>query len=113
MIYTKADRLLKQYNPCNIHIDITTNKLVCNNKCMCIKNGEKLCCKQCKHLKTNGCTIKSLGCKVGGCFEGHSWDTMNRRLRLNLSPEFIKQMDRLMCITDKYNINQIREEILI
>ncbi len=66
LIYDKADRLLREHNPCGIHTN-EQKVLVCNNKQMCKMGGEKLCCFQCEYQSTSGCTIKCLGCKVALC----------------------------------------------
>ena len=66
LIYDKADKLLKQFNPCGIYRD-EHQILVCNNKQMCSRGGEKLCCFQCHYISPKGCTIKCLACKVSMC----------------------------------------------
>lgn len=60
-IYDIADRLIKKYNPCNIHTK--NGKTICNYK---HNVTPKLCCSGCT-VWNNGCTIKSLGCKLFLC----------------------------------------------
>ncbi len=66
LIYDKATKLIKKYNPCNIHVN-KQGVLVCNNEKMCSRGGEKLCCLQCDYQSKNGCSIKCLACKVAMC----------------------------------------------
>ena len=107
LIYDKADKLLKQYNPCNIYTN-TNGVLVCNNANMCSEGGEKLCCFQC-HYWSNGCTVKCLGCKVSLCnipsrayhqkfqFDGDC-------LTINTSTLFKVKMWKLIRIAMKYKL---------
>lgn len=114
-LYEKADKLLKQYNPCNIRIE--QNKLVCNNAYMCKTKGESLCCCGCKYLSNNGCTVECLECKLGMCWAGDSIDYTfkNTLVHINISEEFIYKMDKLRKIMRKYKLAGIRrtkEEVL-
>ena len=109
LIWAKADRLIKQYNPCNIRY--TDNGLRCNNACMVKDCGNDLCCGGCKWLdKKIGCTVKSVGCKVGTCWEGSTWyDIFEDDLSLiNIPDTFITQMDRLRKIAFRYNLSAYR-----
>lgn len=113
LIYAKADKLLKQYNPCNIRVE--NNVLVCNNENMCERSGESLCCGDCEYLGENGCTTKCLACKVGMCWAGDNMQyTIYVRLGKNLfnlrhiSYKFINQMDRLQKVCRKYRFNKVR-----
>ena len=113
LIYNKADKLLKQYNPCNIRTK--NNRLICNNGDMCEEKGESLCCSGCEYLGENGCTIKCLECKIGMCWWGESMQyTIYNRLQKNLfnlrniPHKFINQMDKLRKITYKYHLSKIR-----
>lgn len=53
VIYDRVDRLFKEYNLCNIN----------NGKCL---EGD-FCCSGCTHLGPDGCTVKSLACKLSIC----------------------------------------------
>jgi len=114
LIYNKANKLLKQYNPCNIRIkesnDRLFGKLICNNEYMCKRNGESLCCSGCKYLGHNGCTIKCLECKVGWCWQGKTCKDIfeDDLLHVNMPRTFIHKMDRLRKIMKKYQLNKIR-----
>jgi len=61
LIYEKADRLFKEYNPCEIGKNIFGE--VCCRRKLC----NQLCCGGCKYLSKNGCTIKCLSCKLCLC----------------------------------------------
>ena len=115
LIYAKADRLFKQYNPCNIHID-KRKQLVCNNPRY---NHDKpnqqlhfwnsLCCVGCEHLGDNGCSIKYLGCKVALCHTGsrHSItkDAFYQCCKmLKVNKVFLKKLRRLAKIANKYKL---------
>jgi len=113
LIYDKADKLLKQYNPCNIRVE--DSELICNNSYMCKRNGEDLCCGSCDYLGDSGCTIKCLGCKIGMCWVGDSmqytiYKYLNKNLfnLRNISHKFINQMDRLQKIARKYHFSRTR-----
>ena len=57
-LYLKAEQLFAEYNPCDVR----------DGNC---KNGRlretKFCCWGCEHLGDNGCTVKSLCCKLWFC----------------------------------------------
>lgn len=55
----QADVILNKFNPCEVK----------DGKC---KRGY-FCCDGCKYLKSNGCSIRSLFCKIWICEE--SWNT--------------------------------------
>lgn len=107
LIYDKANKLLKEYNPCNIHIN-TDGVPICNNIDMCSRGGEKLCCFQC-HYWDNGCTVKCLGCKITLChtpsrtfhqefqFEGDC-------LKIETNKLFKAKMWKLVRITMRYEL---------
>lgn len=108
LICDKADKLLKQYNPCNIRIEISPDwlfgKLVCNNTYMCRKRGEDLCCRGCEYKGQNGCFDKCLGCKVSWCWQGDSCaeafeDDLHH---VNIPEIFIHKMDILRRIAYRY-----------
>ncbi len=108
LIYDKADRLLKQYNPCNIRIK--DNVLVCNNKYMYMEYGEYLCCSGCEYLGEKGCTTKCLSCKTGSCWEGDSWKIAfnNNLSHISISKIFIHKMDKLKRIMYRYKLGGCR-----
>ena len=67
LIYDKADRLFKQYNPCNIQKD-KSGKITCSYK----HSSNRLCCHVifnggCKYYSENGCTTQCLPCKLYYC----------------------------------------------
>lgn len=116
LIYAKADRLFKQYNPCNIHID-KRKQLVCNNpKYSNDKPNQQLqfwnnslCCVGCKYLSDSGCTVKCLGCKVGLCrSESRSRVTEQAFHQccetLKVNKVFRKKLSRLVKIANKYKL---------
>jgi hypothetical protein len=112
LLYAKADKLLKQYNPCNIRVE--QGKLICNNASMCKRNGESLCCADCDYLGNNGCTTNCLGCKLGMCWLGRSFehifnsDEYDALYHINIPQEFIQTMDKLRKIMHRYGLGRIR-----
>ncbi len=61
VLVTAGRQVIKTLNPCR------WNNGVCINKRNC-----ELCCKDCKHLGPNGCTVDSLACILWLCGD---WDT--------------------------------------
>jgi len=59
LIYEKADRLFKEYNPCEIGKNIFGKS--------CCRKSENFCCRGCRHLSDDGCTVRSLACKLCLC----------------------------------------------
>lgn len=65
--YKAADEILKADSPCNI-------KTLPNGLVQCAKGvgryqGISWCCSDCRYAKAGvGCTIQSIGCKLGWCF---------------------------------------------
>lgn len=57
-LYEQASGVVRKHNPCKI----TDGKCAAKRS---IANG--LCCKECPHLGPDGCTTKSLGCKIWLC----------------------------------------------
>jgi len=96
-IYDIADRLIKKYNPCNIH---TTEAgfILCKeyNNINSVKyvqqNGYFLCCSRCKHQSKTGCPIRCLPCKLFCC-----WYITNKLLK--------KRLRKLQDIAEKYRID--------
>ena len=69
-IYDEADAIIKAHNPCGIQK--ADGKVSCNRSRRDPgwehpKQVGQLCCSGCKHLGPEGCTVRSLGCKLGGC----------------------------------------------
>ena len=98
LIYAKADRLFREYNPCDIHI--CNNTVICNNtKSYLIYGGvngnQTMCCPDsCKHLSFSGCTIKNASCKAFKCgFIIHHYPVLSKKLY------------RLERILSRYNLN--------
>lgn len=70
-LYDAADHIIKAANPCGIQKE-ADGRATCNRS---RRHPEwdlhgKLCCGGCKHLGPDGCTVRSLGCKLGSC-SGH------------------------------------------
>lgn len=115
LIYAKADRLFKQYNPCNIHID-KRGQLVCNNpKYSYNRPGQQLqfwnslCCVGCKYLGNDGCTTKCLGCKVGLCRTESRYYISEEAFSqccetLKVDKVFRKKLHKLAIIANKYKL---------
>ena len=64
LIYNTADKLFKQYNPCNICKD-KHGTIGCNN--LAYEQSFYLCCYQCKYKSKKGCRVKCLACKLSLC----------------------------------------------
>jgi len=119
LIYAKADKLFKQYNPCNIHLD-ERNQLVCNNpKYNYDKPNQQLwlwnslCCCGCEHLGGNGCTTKCLGCKIGLCYNEGRYAITKYAFShcceiLKLNKVFRKKLTKLVRIANKYKLVKLR-----
>lgn len=57
-LYDQGNAVLKRYNPCKIE----------NGRCAGgYADTKGLCCDTCKHLGPEGCTVKSLECKMWLC----------------------------------------------
>ena len=69
-IYAEADAIIKERNPCGIRSE-ADGRVSCNrtrHDPHYERNGKsELCCTNCKHLGPQGCTVESLGCKLGAC----------------------------------------------
>ena len=82
LVYNKADKLFKEYNPCKIKCK--------KNNISCIMHSvgrpnNKLCCYSCeKHWSDKGCTIKCLYCKLYLCDAARSKYTKNTIFRKRL-----------------------------
>jgi hypothetical protein len=63
-LYKHADKLIKKHNPCKIE----------NGKCVL----GKPCCKNCRYLTKNGCSVECLMCKLYLC-----WKTRQDFCKLN------------------------------
>lgn len=59
-LYRVAQDILRTHNPCNIRVEDGVK--VCNGNLAA-------CCRGCKHLTTNGCSVQALGCKLWLCHE--------------------------------------------
>ena len=110
LIWIKADKLIRKYNPCDIQ-HMYGLSVVCNNDYMVKSRGSKLCCGGCKWLSHDGCTVKSVGCKVGTCWVDESWRVVTKRDLCNkdIPITFIRQMDRLCKIAKRYRIYGARK----
>ena len=96
ILFNIGQQILDHYNPCDWR----------NEKCgrMCSSKPEaEVCCEGCKHLGKNGCTVKSLACKLWLC-EGQS----------NLFKECTSELKVLRMVADysgvPYGNRQSKEE---
>lgn len=112
-LYKLADILIKKYNPCDIH-KLSNGKIVCKNEEELTKREitNQLCCINCEYW-SNGCTIKSLGCKLGLCkntrYDYVSLDmfkTYCKKLKVNKS--FYSKMKKLIIIANKNDLICVR-----
>ena len=104
LIYAKADKLFKEYNPCNIQKN-KRGKLTCT--CQFYKDGSVgLCCtrhgekdNKCKYLSDSGCTTNCLSCKLYYCkYKG-------RHISQKDYDRFIKELQTLRSICYKYELH--------
>jgi hypothetical protein len=83
-LYKAADEILRQPdNPCNIQ-KREDGKFTCTYH---PQGSDQLCCTGCTHLGPEGCTVMSLGCKLGWCW---SSDRTIRGMKLEDHPTFTK-----------------------
>lgn len=67
-LYAQADAVLKRHNPCQIRKE-ADGTFSCEDSRThpAGSRGSQLCCGGCEHLGPQGCTVKSLACKVWTC----------------------------------------------
>ena len=66
LIYDKADKLFKKYNPCKIHTNDDGEVSCLRQKTSRPKNS--LCCSVCnKNINNKGCSVRCLSCKLFVC----------------------------------------------
>lgn len=111
LIYDKANKLLKEYNPCNIRLN-TYGLLICNNEKYDTGNG-KLCCSMCEYQSSKGCTTKCLACKVALCeCDNRGWvskKTFNYCCDwMEVNPRFREKMYKLVKVAQKYKLFVLR-----
>ena len=73
-IYDAANDALKRHNPCQIQRDeagvvscADTRRSAQNKYGTPVEKAQSLCCGGCQHLSPQGCTVKSLSCKLWLC----------------------------------------------
>lgn len=69
-LYDEGNAILKQHDPCQIRTVDGVASCVRTRAQPSYENPNQegqLCCGGCKHLGPNGCTVKSLGCKLTLC----------------------------------------------
>src|SRR3990167_5749238 len=65
-LYKAADEVLRQPdNPCQIRKE--GENITCVRSRAGYEPHNVLCCEGCEHLGPEGCTVMSLGCKLGWC----------------------------------------------
>ena len=111
LIYDKANKLLKEYNPCNIHLN-PYRLLVCNNKRYDTGNG-KLCCSMCKYSSDKGCTTKCLACKVALCeCDNKGWVSRRKFNKccdwMDVDTRFREKMYKLVRLAQIYKLFVLR-----
>ena len=112
LLYAKADKLLKKYDPCRVNKD-----LFGGTYCQKFNDRDELCCGgyngKCEYWSTTGCTIKCLACKVGLC-------NCNSRYyigedifyscckKIHAAKRFNNKMYKLIRIANKYDLIMVR-----
>lgn len=83
LIYDKADRLFKKYNPCEI------SKNLFGEICCRKTDNIYLCCTGCEYLSGKGCTVKCLACKLCFCAgDGLLRDKLHKLRRIAYKYDF-------------------------
>lgn len=117
LLYAKADKLLKEYNPCRINKDLFGG-VYCKKY-----DNDDLCCGggngKCKYLSDTGCTTKCLGCKLGLCMSDSRYSVLRGFHKccnkFNINSIFEIKMSKLIKIAEKYELIILRsskEEML-
>ena len=115
LIYAKADKLFKQYNPCNIRMEqpdlFAKDKILMCKKYQYENQQNGLCCKRCRYLRSNGCAVKCVGCKTGFCvssvYMGEALEYFDDCAKqLDVNPLMKKQLRKLHKLAYKYDFIQ-------
>ena len=95
------DRLQRKHNICNIR--------TCDGITVCTKGKvSELCCFGCKYLNDNGCTVKSLSCKLWFCEE-----VLADKELCEKHSEYFSKARKVIAFLDKYNVPlDYREDII-
>ena len=102
-IYDIADRLIKKYNPCKIHIK--DKKLYCTGYPTGSLHG-RLCCEGCwekkiDHYSLFGCTTKCLPCKTYLCMSAGKENRLLAHRLFKLRDFVIKHFPATRCYQSK------------
>jgi hypothetical protein len=81
-IYNAATKVLEEHNPCEIE-----------EGGKCIDSDDGCCCKRCKHLGPDGCTVEALLCRLHLC-----------RAAVKNCPDAAKELELLDLIARRYNL---------
>ena len=85
LIYNKADKLMKEHNPCNIHKDK-------RGRCRCSMGVT--CCNNCQHIGFFGCVIENAMCRAFLCYkERKKYPVLGKKLG---------KLERILC---KYKLH--------
>jgi hypothetical protein len=87
-LYDAADRLFKKYNPCGIE----NGACIANRGKIWFKKG--CCCRGCKYLSLEGCTTRSLACKLWFCGAVEILDSAKTK------DEFLTALKRLTFVSN-------------
>lgn len=87
-IYKNAEEIIKQHDPCKIEV-LEDGRIKCAAG-VSYDKGVSKCCGGCKYMGPEGCTVKSLGCKIGWCYCAS--DTI-QGMTLQDSPAFIEMRE--------------------
>lgn len=99
-LYKEGEEIFRKYDPCRVHL----SKL--GNTCACHPDDPErsFCCRDCCHLTPNGCSIRSLSCKLWSCWE----------CRKEGGDEFVEKLEslRVRASTFHLGIRDSKEEII-
>jgi hypothetical protein len=105
-IYDIADKLFKKYNPCKIYIKDKRIHCKYHQRGIPLTNKYYLCCGNCKHCSTDGCTVKCLSCKLHTCHQfEYSYGKNGRCVRNKKYKSFIDKIKRLQRIANRYGFS--------
>jgi hypothetical protein len=104
-LYNKADKLFKKYNPCKIQ----NRKCIVGKHCCCGNEYKTIEEGRCKYLTENGCSVKSLACKLWLCYNIF-WKEDNKITELNNKLE--KLRDKAIELKLAYFYRTSKEDVL-
>ncbi len=99
-IYNEADKLFKKHNPCQFK----NGQCISNRTPPQLHSPQNGCCGGCKRLGSNGCKVKSLGCKLFACsnIKRRSKECFEKIMQLRIQARETLGLFSLDCYMPKY-----------